>query len=517
MLPILDNDSMREADRHTIEDLGVLGLVLMENAATGLVDALRETWPEAHRVLVLCGRGNNGGDGLAAARHLANGGHSVDLVLLADRDSLSPDSRTNLALAEAFGLKVTVVATDDLEALERRLQGPECPDVIVDAILGTGLDRALSGRLSQVVNAVNLCPAPVLAVDIPTGLSGSSARISGPVVEAELTVTFAALMPCHCLPPACETCGDVAVVDIGIPPQVLESSAKSWWVQDEDVSLLLPQRPQDGHKGSFGHLLVIGGAQGRAGAVSMAARAAVVGGAGLVTAAVPTPAVSVVDGACLEAMTFELPADKAGEADGPGDLQSLFGRMTTIAAGPGLGTGPGAQRILDLVLTQWTGPLVLDADALNVVAGSLDSMAGRQGSTILTPHPGELARLLGRPTETVVADRVGAAREAARISGAVVVAKGYRSVIADPDGQVWINPTGDQHLATGGSGDVLTGLIGALMAQDLDPVRAAIVGCWLHGRAGELGAERWPAAVPAGELPQLIAAAWIEVLEDLGD
>ncbi|RLE34731.1 MAG: NAD(P)H-hydrate epimerase, partial [Acidobacteria bacterium] len=256
MLPVLDNDALREADRHTIEDLGVLGLILMENAATGLVDALRETWPEARRVLILCGRGNNGGDGLAAARHLANGGHEVDLLLLADPEVLTPDAKTNLAWARAVGLEITVVDGDDLEALENRLLGPNFPDVIVDALLGIGLDRPLTGRLARVVDLVNRCPIPVVAVDVPTGLSGSSSGIPGPTVEADLCTTFAALMPCHCLPPACEACGEVAVVDIGIPPSVLETGAQAWWVQAEDVALLLPRRAPDGHKGSFGHLLV---------------------------------------------------------------------------------------------------------------------------------------------------------------------------------------------------------------------------------------------------------------------
>jgi NAD(P)H-hydrate epimerase len=489
----------------------------MENAATGLVDALRETWPEAHTVLILCGPGNNGGDGLAAARHLANGGHQVDLVLLADPDRLSEDARMNLAWARAFDLEVTVVDGDDLTPLEQRLAAPDPPDIIIDALLGTGLDRPLTGRLARVVDLVNQCPVPVVAVDVPTGLSGSSAGIPGPAIEAELCPTFGALKLCHCLPPACEACGDVVVVDIGISPSVLRAGAQAWWVEADDVALLLPHRSPTGHKGSFGHLLVVAGARGRGGAASMAAQAAVTAGAGLVTVAVPSPALPVVDGACLEAMTFELPADELGEAGGPGDLEQVFSRMTAVAAGPGLGTGPGARKLLNLLLSQWAGPLLLDADALNMMAGSMDRLADRAEPTVLTPHPGELARLLDWATEDVVADRLRAAREAARIFGAVVVAKGYRTVVADPEGCVWINPTGDQHLATGGSGDVLTGLIGALMAQNLDGIRASIVGCWLHGRAGELGAEVWPAAVPAAELPALVAAAWTELIEDLGD
>jgi len=517
MLPVLDNDALREADRHTIEDLGVLGLVLMENAATGLVDVLRETWPAARKVLILCGRGNNGGDGFAAARHLANGGHQVDLLVLADPETLSKDARTNFRWSQAFGINVTVVGGDNLEAVEERLLGHSRPDVVVDALLGTGLDRPLEGRLAEVVEMINRCPAPVISVDVPTGLSGSSARVFGPAVEADVCVTFAALMPCHCLPPACQECGEVVVVDIGIPPDVLEAGAQTWWIETDDVGLLLPQRPVGGHKGSFGHLLVVGGARGRGGAVSMAARAAVIGGAGLVTVAVPSPSLAVVDGACLEAMTFELPSDDRGEAVGPGGLEKVFGRMTAVAVGPGLGTGKGSNAVLKAILREWRGPLVLDADALTMLADSLDRLIDREGPTVLTPHPGELGRLLGLGTEEVVADRVRAARDAARISGAIVVAKGFRTIIADPEGRTWINPTGDQHLATGGSGDVLTGLIGALMAQDLDGVRASIVGCWLHGRGGELGAETWPAAVPAAELPSLVARAWAEALEISGD
>jgi hydroxyethylthiazole kinase-like uncharacterized protein yjeF len=510
MLPVLDNDAMREADRHTIEDLGVPGLELMENAAAGVVDALRECYPEARRILILCGRGNNGGDGLAAARLLAGGGLEIKVLLFAKPEHLSPDAAENFRQAESTGVSIVVVEGEDLSALDIEL-APDPPDLVVDALLGTGIDRPLGGRLAHVVQKIEGAALVVVAVDVPTGLSGSSAGVPGPVMPAELTVTFAALKHCHVLPPACLHCGEVAVVDIGIPPSVVENGSDLRWVEAEDAALLLPHRHTASHKGSYGHLLLIAGSEGRGGAVAMAAQAAVVAGAGLVTMAVPKPTVPVVDGACLEAMTHAMATDDRGRMAGPEGLEELTSRTTAVAAGPGMGTGEGAAATLEWILDSWKGSLLLDADAINLLSGRPERLAGRQQPAVLTPHPGELARLLGRANEDVISDRVAAARDAAGRAQAVVVAKGFRTVIADPDGEVFINPTGDAGLASGGSGDVLTGTIGAFLAQGMEPVRAAIVGCWLHGRAGELGGEEWPAAVPASTLPQLIAEAWREL------
>jgi NAD(P)H-hydrate epimerase len=245
----------------------------------------------------------------------------------------------------------------------------------------------------------------------------------------------------------------------------------------------------------------------------MAARAAVVAGSGLVTMAVPGPAVAVADTACLEAMTHALAADGQGRLAGPEGLEELLPRMTAVAAGPGLGTGGGAAAALDRLLELWTGPLLLDADALNLLAERPRRLVGRTVPAVLTPHPGELARLLGRSTASVVDDRLGAAREAAARAGAIVVAKGFRTVVAEPGGEAWIVASGDAGLASGGSGDVLTGLVGAFLAQGFEPVRAALLGCWLHGRAGELGGEAYPAAVPASVLPELVARAWRQLTD----
>jgi NAD(P)H-hydrate epimerase len=512
MLPVLDNEAMREADRHTIEDLGVPSLTLMENAATGVADALRGSFPNARRILILCGRGNNGGDGLAAARLLAGDDLELKVLLFADPQNLSPDATENFQRAESAGIPIVVVDGEDLSALDAEIESVH-PDIVVDALLGTGIDRPLGGRLAKVVERFDGMQSKVLAVDVPTGLSGSSPGVPGPVMGADLTVTFAALKLCHVLPPACLRCGEVAVAEIGIPEAILEAGCDLRWVETDDVALLLPNRQVDAHKGGFGHLLLVAGAEGRGGAVAMAAQTAVVGGTGLVTMAVPKPAVSVVDSACLEAMTHAMDCDDRGEMAGPEGLDKLIGRMTAIATGPGMGTGDGAASTLEWILDTWQGALLLDADAINLLAARPERLAGRDVPPVLTPHPGELARLLNRSTEDVVADRVGAAREAAARAQAVVVAKGFRTIIAEADGQVSVNPTGDAGLASGGSGDVLTGAIAGFLAQGLEPVRAAIIGCWLHGRAGELGGDDWPAAVPASTLPGMIAEAWRE-LED---
>lgn len=513
MLPVLDAVAMREADRTTIEDLGLPSIVLMENAATGAVEAIRSGFEEAASVLVLAGRGNNGGDGLAVARHLHNGGHQVEVLLFAAPESLSGDAATNLAAARAMQVPITIVADDDLAALERALD--QEPDLVVDALLGTGLDRPLAGRLAEVVRQVEGCHAVVVAVDVPTGLGGSSAAVPGPLLPADLTVTFGALKRCHVLPPACLECGEIAVVDIGIPPATLAANCDLWWLEADDVGLLLPIRPCDGHKGNFGHLLVVAGASGRAGAAAMAARAAVVTGAGLVTMAVPAPVLPVVDGVCLEAMTHPLPAQPDGAAAGadPG-LAPLLERASAVAIGPGLGTGAGAAELLEQLLEDWTGPMLLDADALNLLAGRPERLAGRAQSPVLTPHPGELGRLLAMATADVVEDRLEAARRLAAVAEAVVVAKGYRTIVAAPNGEAWVVPVGDSHLASGGAGDVLTGTIGALLAQGLEPVRAALVGCWLHGRAGELVGESYPAAAPATQVAEALAGAWLELAVD---
>lgn len=502
--PLVGAASMRALDRHTILALGVPADLLMELAGRAVADAALALRPPGGELLVVCGAGNNGGDGLVAARHLALVGAPVRAALLVPAKALRGLALENARRAERAGV---------------RLEGPRArmpaKGVVVDALFGTGLDRPLAAPWSDVVRAINERGVPVVAVDLPSGLSGDSAAIPGEAVEAAVTVTFAAPKLAHVLPPACWRCGEVAVGDIGIPPWVLEAHASVGMLEAADVAGWLPLRPVDAHKGRFGHLVVIAGRVGRAGAAALAARAGVLAGAGLVTVATAAGAAGAVQAAAPEAMVDLLPADADGVVTGDG-LDGLLAKATAIAVGPGLGLGDGPARLLADLLAGWRGPLLVDADALTLLAGRPQALAGREAPTVATPHPGELGRLLGTGTGAVTADRLAAARAAAGAAGATVLAKGARTIVAEPDGRALVNPTGCAGLATGGSGDVLAGVVGALLAQGLPGREAAAVGAWLHGRAAELAAERFPGAIPAGELAAALPGAERELREAQG-
>jgi len=509
MIPVLDSQGMRDADRATIEGLGLPSMVLMEAAALSVTDTVLDRFDVVSRVAVVCGPGNNGGDGLAAARQLRCRGVDAEALVLVEEGSLRGDAAVQLELARRFGVPVHDCSggAGDLAA---RLAAA---DVVVDALFGTGLDRALAGEMAGTVELLNATPKPIVAVDIPSGLAGSSANPPGPCVQATVTVTFAAPKPAHVLPPACWACGELVVADIGIPPWVLAERAMLWLVEADDVARWLPRRAPDAHKGHFGHLGIVAGRAGRAGAAILAARAAVAGGSGLVTVATSADALAAIQAGAPEAMVDIVPAGTGGElADH--DPSRFLAKITALAVGPGAGTGSDAASLVGHLAAVWQGPLVLDADALTVLAPRLESLRGRPAPTVLTPHPGELARLLGVETSEVVSDRLGAAREAADRSGAVVVAKGARTLVVGGRGGDLVNPTGTAGLASGGAGDTLTGLIGALLAQGLAGREAAASAVFLHGRAAELAAIEHPASVPAGRLVEWLARAWAEALRE---
>jgi ADP-dependent NAD(P)H-hydrate dehydratase / NAD(P)H-hydrate epimerase len=506
MIPVLDASQMREADRVTIRELGLPGMVLMETAAGAVTEVVAGRFGDARRVVIACGPGNNGGDGLAVARQLHCRGFSADVALLVAESDLKGDAASQLALARAFGVNVHRCGSNTARLAALLSDG----DVIVDALFGTGLDRPLGTRWARLVKMLNDSGVPIVAVDIPSGLLGSSGQVAGEAVNAAVTVTFAAPKVAHVLPPACWRCGEVAVAEIGIPPWVVQAHARLGLVEGGDVATWLPHRAVDAHKGNFGHLLVVAGREGRAGAAALAARAAVTLGSGLVTVATAHGAVRPIQAQVPEAMVDALPAGKDGAVTGEG-LEGSLAKATALAVGPGLGVTEGPRRLLAGILERWSGPLVLDADALTLLAGRLGELRRREAPTVLTPHPGELGRLLGVPTAEVTRDRLGAAEEAAKRSGAVVLAKGARTVIAGGSGWSMVNPTGTSGLASGGAGDVLTGSIGALLAQGLPARQAAAAGAWLHGRAAELAGERFPGAVPAGSLVDELSRAELEV------
>lgn len=489
-MKVLTAQAMRDLDRRAIEVYGIPGMVLMENAAIGAVDALASQFPTADAVAVVCGPGHNGGDGLAMARHLDGRGYACRVFVVADRPPQG-DAGHQLEILERSGMTVERLGPDDdLDALSNALSEA---DVVVDALFGTGLSRPLQGRFAAVVSLLESSGVPCLAVDLPSGLDASRASPIGPHSTAELTVTFGLPKIAHVLPPSCDVCGTLVVADLGVPRVWIDEAPDDLHVLE--ASTLAPRlvpRPTAGHKGTFGHALVIAGGAGTSGAATLAVRATLRAGAGLVTAAVPSGVQERVATGAIAAMTIALPQGPEGGLSVEA-VASALAAMTAkeaVAIGPGLGTAPDTQEAIRSIVLGSEAPLVLDADGLNAFAGQLTALRGRRAPMVLTPHPGEMGRLLGCSTAEVVADRLGAARQAAGQCGAVVLLKGQRTLIAAPGGPIAINPTGNPGMATGGSGDVLTGVIVALLAQGHDAWEAACMGAFVHGLAGDHAAAR---------------------------
>jgi NAD(P)H-hydrate epimerase len=483
VIPVLDARQMRAADNRAIR-AGIPAERLMESAAAGLVESLQEQYPGWRRVLVACGPGNNGGDGLAAARMLARGGVSVSIFTLGDPQAYRGAAAANAERARAAGL--------DLQ----RLSGPRAApafrralddaDGVVDALFGTGLTRALTGAGARAVESINRAGREVVAADVPSGLSSDTGELIGPSIRAQLTVAFAAAKYCHAFYPARERCGRLRVVPIGIPRRLLVSgTAGTSLVEAADLRRLLPPRRRDSHKGNFGRVAIVAGSRGKAGAAILAARGALRAGAGLVTVLCPETLEDIVVAALPEAMTKGLPEEKGAiaAAAAPSALEALEA-CDAAAVGPGLGTAPTTVTFLRKLLTSPTA-LVCDADALNAFAGHPGAFARRRRPTILTPHPGEAGRLLGTDSRRVQRDRPGTAQRLARRTRSVVLLKGAASLTANPAGQIRVNPTGSPLMSSAGSGDVLTGAIAALLAAGLDAEDAAYCGAFLHGSAGE--------------------------------
>jgi len=509
---VLLAQEMRAIDRRAIDELGIPGPVLMENAAIGLADALGENFPAARRVLIVCGPGNNGGDGLALARHLDGRGYEVETFLLGE-ERPKGDALLQLEILERAGIPCSRLGLE--EGLEPLLAAAVHADLLVDALFGTGLTRPLEGFFAEAVQALAELGKDVLAVDLPSGLDASLPQPIGSCLPATLSVTFAAPKIAHLLAPACDLCGRLVITDLGLPAGLVEDAPGSFWLSTaEDLAAALLPRPAGAHKGDFGHLLLVGGSSGKGGAMALAAQAAVRGGAGLVTVAVPAPLLDLVDGASLESMTLPLPEVGGGfAAEAFAELEKALSGKSALAVGPGLGRTPEAFAFARQVVTEVALPLVLDADGLNAFAGDLDLLAGRQAPTVLTPHAGEMGRLLGISAAEVEEDRIAAVLRAAAQSRAVVVLKGRRSLIASPEGELWINTTGHPVLAGGGSGDVLTGMLGALLAQGYDALAAARLAVYLHGLAGEMLAEaQGERGARSGDLVGQLPAVWRSLL-----
>jgi ADP-dependent NAD(P)H-hydrate dehydratase / NAD(P)H-hydrate epimerase len=474
---ILTAAEMREVDRLTIER-GIPGLILMENAGSRVVDFLRETFAplSGHRVALVCGKGNNGGDGFVVARQLFTRRlcRELTVIELFDPASLTGDALANRRMLDVCGCPVSREFKNEANLAT----------IVIDAILGTGMTGAAHGSSLDGIQMINkrFPLARKVAIDIPSGLSSDETNPQGEFVCADYTVTFTAPKRSQCLLPSYELMGKLAVVPIGSPIELYETNPtlKLNLTTEADIRYLFASRPRNSNKGMYGHVLVIGGSFGKSGAPAMAGLGSYRSGAGLVTVAVPKSALPTVAGFRPELMTKPL-------EDNP--LPELLKGMTVLAIGPGLGTADETVRLVKQAYEQADLPAVVDADALNALAGSLPSTSKIR---ILTPHPGEMGRLIGKSAKEVQADRLNVTRGLAQQSGATVVLKGDRTIIAFPDGEAWVNPTGSPAMATGGTGDILTGMIAGMVAQHPDGWKRAVVAAvWLHGRCGELAGSRW--------------------------
>lgn len=524
-MKILTATQMQDVDRATTEIYGVPSLTLMENAGRSVVNFLHERFAplEEQEIVVLCGKGNNGGDGMVVGRMLRELGVRPRMLLLADPEGLRDDAEVNYKRLAQGGLPLAVPDRAFWQEIKGELSNAS---LVVDAVLGTGLSKPLSGFLLEVVRDIPAVfpRAKIVAVDLPTGVAADSGELIGECVRADTSVTFTAPKVAHVFPPACEKVGEWVVRPIGTPTEALLNNPEFFLnlLEPHDLEWLGKPRKLEAHKGNFGHVLVIGGSVGKTGAAAMAAKAALRAGAGLATVATPKSALPVIASLSMEIMTEPLPETASGTismgAIKDGLLDTLVEGKSVLAVGPGMGRDPETMELVREVVNRYELPVVLDADGLNAFAGCIKTLFVKGRVRVLTPHPGEMGRLAGEKTSEIVAHRLDVARRFAQKHGVQLVLKGFRTLTAAPDGQVWVNPTGNPGMATGGSGDVLTGVTAALLAQypDRSPTEVTAGAVYLHGLAGDIAArELAEASMIAGDILDSLPGAYREIQRQL--
>jgi NAD(P)H-hydrate epimerase len=487
---VVTAEQMREMDRLTIQKHSVSSLKLMEQAGEGVTQAILENFARAAKkgVLVVAGKGNNGGDGLVAARLLRKKRIPCEVALLARKDELSPDAAHNLGAYVKLRGKVTEVGETSLGLLGEAMRGK---GLLVDAILGTGTRNAVRGVYAEAITLMNASGLPIVAVDIPSGLDTDRGMPLGVAIQAEKTVALAYPKLGEVIYPGLIYVGDLAVADIGIDSRAVEEvSPNIELLEREAVRRLVPTRAPDSHKGTYGHVLVMAGSRGKTGAAILACRAAMRAGAGLVTLAAARSLNDIFATSMVEVMTEPLQDNGAEEMEPPGDeaWRRLLDRKNSLLFGPGIGVYDATRSALRWLLRNLEMPWVIDADGLTNLVEELDRLRHAKTPPILTPHPGEMARLIHRDSAIVNQDRVGIARAFAAAHRCHVVLKGARTVIATADGKAFINPTGNPGMASGGMGDVLAGMLAALLGQGLNPEEAMKLGVYLHGFVGDRAA-----------------------------
>lgn len=518
-MKVVTSAEMQAIDREAIEEIGIPSLDLMEKAGQQVVGVIMENYaPVADRkVLIVCGRGNNGGDGLVVARYLLNLGCPTEVVLLSEVEGLSDDALANYnRLKELNDHRIQIAPdSDSLAKIEPHIGHF---DLLVDAIFGTGLNAPVRGYYADAIRLMNGSGKPIVSIDIPSGLNADVGSIIGDHIVADYTVTFGLPKLAHLLYPSARYIGELTVADIGFPDDLMAKAvAAAYLTTPVSVRKIFPSRDPEAHKGTYGHLLIISGSIGKAGACVLACQGGLRGGAGLVTAAVAKSILTEVSSGALEAMTIPLPETTEGTIarEAAAVVAEEISRFSAVALGPGLTTNPETVAFLEELLPSIRVPLIIDADGCNAIAQlGPRALEETKGHVCLTPHPGEMARLLGTDTDTVQSDRLASAREAAERYKATVVLKGARTLVVDQWGKAAINPSGNPGMASGGTGDVLTGLIGGFCARGLEPYDACRAGVYLHGYAGDMAATQvGEIALKASDLLEALPRAIYQVVE----
>lgn len=496
-MKVVTASQMRQIDRDTIEGIGIPGIVLMETAGTEIVRVIKQFYPSAETIGIFIGKGNNGGDGLVIARQLAHYGHDVFIFLVTSAESLSAEAHINLNIAKKLGLHIEEILTEE-ELKEANPRYASC-DLLVDAIFGTGLKGTVRKPVASIINTINELPIPVLSVDLPSGLDANTGQVLGTCIKADKTITIGLPKRGLLLHPGAELTSELDIVDIGFPQQVID--AQHITVNMATAALAaewIPYRHPASHKGSHGRVLVVAGSLGMSGAAALTSEAALRVGAGLVTLAIPESLNSIMEVKLSEVMTLPLPETEVGSlnlsAVAP-ILDYVEKTGSILVVGPGLSQHPETvtcvkQLISEVQKNEHTCRMVIDADGLNALAQHRDSISKLGSGSVVTPHPGEMSRLTGHTIQTLESDRIRAAEEFVKEYKLTLVFKGAPTITAYPNGDIWINSTGNHGMATAGMGDVLTGVIAGLMAQNLKSETAATLGVYIHGFAGDIAAQK---------------------------
>jgi hydroxyethylthiazole kinase-like uncharacterized protein yjeF len=512
MMKVATAEQMQELDRKAIETYRIPGVVLMENAGRGATEAISDAFPDLQkkRVAIVAGKGNNGGDGFVIARYLLNRGIPVKVYLLADSKVLRGDAETNFQIFQRMkGEVIPVPSSKDYQKVKKEL---EKFDLLIDAIFGTGLDAEVRGYYREVIDHLNTLQKPIVAIDIPSGLDADSGKPHGTAIRASLTVTFGLPKVGHLIPPGSDYVGKLKVIDISLPTKLVEEEKiQTHLIEEDEIKgwLSTPRRP-DSHKGDFGHLLVIAGSVGKTGAAAMACEAALRVGAGLVTLAVPKSLNAIMEMKLTEVMTEPLPETlkQTLSLRAFNSILRLCENKKAVIIGPGVGTFKETQSLIIKLIKALDLPIIVDADGLTALATQPKVLPIANRSLVLTPHPGEMARLIRSTPKEVQEDRIGVSRSFSQSHHLYLVLKGFRTLITTPKGEVFVNPTGNPGMASGGTGDVLTGMIGGFICQGFDILPSLQMAVYLHGLAGDK---------MAGELGEksLIATDIIEKIPDL--